>query len=260
MLGRNSLTVITEDEMPLVALLLGTQRYLTPFAGISYGIVGKIAEHTIEQTAVTLHNNMLVGKKILESHLVRLSFQRRLTGYFTHHLRNVYRLEIYHIRTVIQPVQGRDVAEQRGETLALGITALQKLRLHLFVDMRIVEYRFQITLDTCHRSLQLVSDILGKLPLQYILFTSGGLYALIHLDDTLSYLAQLIVRELGEIFHLQTLVMVCLISKNAQFGNILSQTVRKTVEHDGKQNDGYNGKPDEMLVSLQRFCQIIIIR
>ena len=34
---------------------------------------------------------------------------------------------------------GRDVAEQRGETLALGITALQKLRLHLFVDMRIVE-------------------------------------------------------------------------------------------------------------------------
>jgi hypothetical protein len=37
---------------------------------------------------------------------VRLSFQRRLMGYFTHHLRNVYRLEIYHIRTVIQPVQG----------------------------------------------------------------------------------------------------------------------------------------------------------
>ena len=33
MLGRNSLTVITEDEMPLIALLLGTQRYLTPFAG-----------------------------------------------------------------------------------------------------------------------------------------------------------------------------------------------------------------------------------
>ena len=60
-----------------------------------------------------------------------------------------------------------DVAEQRGETLALGITALQKLRLQLFVDMRIVEYRFQITLDTCHRSLQLVSYILGKLPLQY---------------------------------------------------------------------------------------------
>ena len=106
MLGRNSLAIITEDEMPLIALLLGTQRYLTSFAGISYGIVGKIAEHTIEQTAVTLHDNMLVGKKILESHLVRLSFQRRLMGYFSHHLRNVYRLEIYHIRTVIQPVQG----------------------------------------------------------------------------------------------------------------------------------------------------------
>ena len=106
MLGRNSLAIITEDEMPLIALLLGTQRYLTPFAGISYGIVGKIAEHTVEQTAVTLHDNMLVGKKILKSHLVRLSFERRLTGYFSHHLRNVYRLEIYHIRTVIQPVQG----------------------------------------------------------------------------------------------------------------------------------------------------------
>ena len=70
MLGRNTLTVITEDEMPLIALLLGTQRYLTPFTGIGYGIVGKIAEHTLEQTAVTLHDNMLVGKKILESHLV----------------------------------------------------------------------------------------------------------------------------------------------------------------------------------------------
>ena len=126
--------------------------------------------------------------------------------------------------------------------------------------MRIIEYRLQITLDTCHRSLQLVSDILGKLPFQYILFTSGSLYALIHLDDTLGYLAQLIVRELGEIFHLQTLVVVCLISKDAQFGNILSQTVRKTVEHDGKQNDGYDGKPDEMLVGLQRLSQIIIIR
>ena len=116
--------------------------------------------------------------------------------------------------------------------------------------MRIVEYRFQITLNTCYRSLQLVSDILGKLPLQYILFTSGSLYALIHLDDALCNLAQLIVRELGEIFHLQTLVVVCLISKDAQFGNILSQTVRKTVEHNGKQDDGYNGKPDEMLVGL----------
>ena len=126
--------------------------------------------------------------------------------------------------------------------------------------MRIVEYRFQITLDTCYRSLQLVSDILGKLPFQYILLLSGGLYALIHLDDTLSNLAQLIVRELGEIFHLQTLVVVCLISKDAQFGNILSQTVRKTVEHDGKQNDGYDGKPDEMLVGLQRLSQIIIVR
>ena len=126
--------------------------------------------------------------------------------------------------------------------------------------MRIIEYRFQIPLNTCHRSLQLVSDILGKLPLQDILFPSGGLYALIHLDDTLSYLAQLIIRELGKIFHLQTLVVVCLISKDAQFGNILSQAVRKTVEHDGKQNDGHDGKPDKMLVSLQRLCQIIIIR
>ena len=106
MLGRNPLTIIAEDEMPLVALLLGTQRHLTSFAGISDGIVGKIAEYAIEKTAVALHNNMLVGKKILESHLVRLSFQRSLTGYFAYHLRNVYRLEIYHIRTVIQPVQG----------------------------------------------------------------------------------------------------------------------------------------------------------
>ena len=35
------------------ALLLGTQRYLTSFAGISYGIVGKIAEHTVEPVSYT---------------------------------------------------------------------------------------------------------------------------------------------------------------------------------------------------------------
>ena len=105
-----------------------------------------------------------------------------------------------------------------------------------------------------------MGNILGKLPLQYILFTSGGLYALLLPHMAFRYLAQLFVRELGEIFHLQTLVVVCLISKDAQFGNILTQTVRKTVEHDGKQNDGYNGKPDEMLVGLQRLSQIIIVR
>ena len=59
MLGRNTLTVITEDEMPLIALLLGTQRYLTPFAGISYGIVGKITEDAINQTLVTLDDYII---------------------------------------------------------------------------------------------------------------------------------------------------------------------------------------------------------
>ena len=60
-----------EDEMPLVALLLGTQRYLTSFAGISYGIVGKIAEHTIDgKYGTNCHSyalyvlSQLTGKKV----------------------------------------------------------------------------------------------------------------------------------------------------------------------------------------------------
>ncbi len=58
--------------MPLVALLLGLQRYLTSFTGIGYGIIGKIAEHTVEQTAVTLHDNMLVGQEDSRKSSVRL--------------------------------------------------------------------------------------------------------------------------------------------------------------------------------------------
>ena len=54
--------------------------------------------------------------------------------------------------------------------------------------------------------------------------------------------------------------MISLVGEDAELGNILAQPMGESVEHDGQDDDGKNGKPDVMLVSLQRFREIIIIR
>ena len=103
-------------------------------------------------------------------------------------------------------------------------------------------------------------DILCELALQDILLLSGSLHSLIHLYNTLGYLAQFIIWEIGQIFHFQTLVVICLIGKDGKFGDVLAQPVGETIEHDGKKDDGNDGKPDIMLVCLKRLGQIVIIR
>ena len=99
--------------------------------------------------------------------------------------------------------------------------------------MRIVKNGFQISLDTGYRSFEFVSDILGKLALQDILLLTRCLDTLIHLDDSLSNLTQLIIREFNQILYLQTFIMICLVSKDTELGDILRQSVSKTVEHNG---------------------------
>ena len=54
--------------------------------------------------------------------------------------------------------------------------------------------------------------------------------------------------------------MVGLVGEDAELSHILAQPMGESVEHDGQEDDGENGKPDVMLVSLQRFREIIIIR
>ena len=102
---------------------------------------------------------------------------------------------------------------------------------HESKDLRVtlVKNGFQISLNTGYRGFEFVSDILGKLALQDILLLTRCLYALIHLDDSLSNLTQLIIREFSQILHLQALIMIRLISKDTEFGYILRQSVCKTV-------------------------------
>ena len=105
-----------------------------------------------------------------------------------------------------------------------------------------------------------MGDILRQLPFQDILFPSGGLDTLIHLDDAFSNFTQFIIREFSQILYLQALVVVGLVGEDAELSHILAQPMGESVEHDGQEDDGENGKPDVMLVSLQRFREIIIIR
>ena len=228
MLLRHSLTVIPKDEMPFIALFFCFQRHSCPFSGIGNGIIHKITEYTVQQASITLHNNAF-RQFIIESHVMSFSFQSRLTIDFCHHHRDIHRLKIYHIRTVIQSVQGRDITEQRGKTLALRITALQEQGLRFLIDMGIVKNGFQISLNTGYRGFEFVSDILGKLALQDILLLTRCLNTLVHLDDSLGNLTQLIIREFSQILHLQALIMIRLISKDTEFGYILRQSVCKTV-------------------------------
>ncbi len=69
MLLRHSLSVISEDEMPLIAHLFAFQGYSCPFTGIGNGIIGKIAEHTVKQASITLHHDVL-RQLIIESHVM----------------------------------------------------------------------------------------------------------------------------------------------------------------------------------------------
>ena len=104
MLRRYTLPIIPEDKMPLVPLLLCLQSYRTSLTGIGYGIISKIAEHALEQTAVSLHHDAF-RQLIIKGHLVLLSSQCRLLRDVSHHLRNIHRFKINHIRSIVQAVE-----------------------------------------------------------------------------------------------------------------------------------------------------------
>ena len=53
--------------------------------------------------------------------------------------------------------------------------------------------------------------------------------------------------------------MVCLIGENSKFGDVLAQSVGKAIEHDGKKDDGNDGKPDVVLVGLQSLDEAVVV-
>ena len=150
--------------------------------------------------------------------------------------------------------------QERRQALALGIAALEELLTHRVVDVRILQNGLEVSLNACHRRLQLMRDVLRELTLEDVLFAACGLQTLVNLDDALRYLAQLVTRKDSEVFHVERLVMVSTRGKGAQLHDVVSEAVRKAIEDDGKQQNGAESEPYIMLVSLKRLRKVVVVR
>ena len=165
-----------------------------------------------------------------------------------------------YLGSVVHAVERGYVLQERRQTLALGIAALEELLAHRVVDVRILQNGLEVSLNACHRRLQLMRDVLRELALENVLFATCGLQALVNLDDTLRYLAQLVTRKDSEVFHVERLVMVSTCGKGAQLHDVVSEAVRKAIENDGEQQNGAESKPYIMLVSLKRLRKVVVVR
>ena len=72
--------------------------------------------------------------------------------------------------------------------------------------------------------------------------------------------AQLVVGKGDEVFRVERLTVVGSRGESAQFLHIVAQTARETVEHYGEQKYRYDGKPDVVLVGLQRLGEVAGVR
>ena len=98
------------------------------------------------------------------------------------------------------------------------------------------------------------------LAFEYVLFASCRLQALVNLDYALGYFAQLIGWKRNQVFRIERLTVVSSRGESAQFLHVVAQTARETVEHYGEQKYRYDGKPDVVLVGLQRFGEVTGVR
>ena len=129
-------------------------------------------------------NDDFIRSFINEFHILFLQLQCGLFYYLLDGYRHVYFLEFHHLATVVHTVEHRDVVEQTAEPFALCVASFEELCLVLFLDGRVVDDGFEIALDACHWSLQLMGDILGELSLQYVLFLLGLLQSYVYFYDT----------------------------------------------------------------------------
>ena len=173
-----------------------------------------------------------------------------------HHLRYVYIIGARHLGRVVHAVERRDVVQERREALALGVAASEELLAHLVVDVGIFEYGLQIALYACHGCLEFVGYVLRQLAFEYVLFAPCRLQALVYLDDALGYFAQLVGRKCNEVFRVERLTVVGSRGKSAQFLHVVAQSAREAIEHYGEQKYRYDGKPNVVLVGLQRTGEV----
>ena len=221
MLGGHTNAVVGKGECPLGRTVvvaydwlnhacigtLSRKSYGGAFARIGDGVVGEIAEHAVEQTLIASDHDV-VGQTIVKYHAFLLQLQGCLLLDVLHHLRYVDILGARHLGRVVHAVERRDVVQKRREALALGVAAAQKLLAHLIVDVRIFEYCLQIALYARHGRLEFVGYVLCQLALEYVLFASSRLQALIDFDNALGYFAKLIGWKRNEVFRVERFAVV----------------------------------------------------
>ena len=182
MLGCHTDAVVAEGEMPIGLLPLRLHADMGAHAGVGDGVVGEVAEDAVEQTAVAVHLDF-AGNITAHRHIVL--FKIELTFFLdgAYQLSYIDILVTYHVGTVVHAVERRHIVEQCGESLALGVTAVEEDVARLVVDMRIFEDGLQIALNAGHRCLQFVGYILRELSFEYILLLLRTLQLEIKFDD-----------------------------------------------------------------------------
>ena len=188
--------------------------------------------------------------------MLLLQLQGSLLLDVLHQLRYVDVLGARHFGRVVHAVERRDVVQERREALTLGVATAQELLAHLIVDVGIFEYCLQIALDARHGGLEFVGYVLCQLAFEYVLFAPCRLQALVNLDDALGNFAQLVGRKRNEVFRVERLTVVGSRSKGTEFLHVVAQSTRETVEHYGEQKYRYDGKPNVVLIGLQRTGEV----
>ena len=150
--------------------------------------------------------------------------------------------------------------KQRRKALRLGVAPLKELLLGGLVDVRVFQHRFKVSLYAGHRCLQLVSDVLRKLPLQHVLLLLRALQALVYLYYALGNLAQLVTREADEVFGVKALIMVGAAGEEAQLHDVVAQAADETVKYEHEDEHCHEREPQVMLVGLEYFVKAVVVR
>ena len=96
--------------------------------------------------------------------------ERHLVQNVFYNLAQVYLLFLYQFRCLVHSGQHRDVAQQEGQAVALGIASFQEDTDIFLRNVRVADNGFQVSLNAADGRFQLMGDVLCQLAFQAGLF------------------------------------------------------------------------------------------
>ena len=178
MLGRDACTVVAERKQPAVGLLLCRECDGGVRAGVVDGVVGEVAEDSVEQLPVSLHADVL-GEAVFEGHPSGGERVFRLQHDVGHHRRDVHPLALQNVRGVVHLIERGNVLQQGREAARLGICALYEFGFRVVVDVGRFENSLGVAENAGYGCFQFVGNILRQfaahLVLPLLLFTADAL-------------------------------------------------------------------------------------